>query len=102
MTYGLIAPQSREWGTDMWVAAIDFQKAFDSTQHDAIWSSSLRNHSISEQYLCLLRKLYVGQRATVVTDVESGEFGIARGTSKVIFKQSSFQLGSAISNGERH
>ena len=29
---------------------VDFKKAFDSMQHDAIWSS-LRNHSISEQYI---------------------------------------------------
>ena len=36
MTYRLIAPKSREWRTDMRVAAIDFQKAFDSIQHDAI------------------------------------------------------------------
>ena len=33
----------------MWVAAIDFKKAFDSIQHDAIWRS-LRNHSVSEQF----------------------------------------------------
>ena len=37
---------------DMWVAAIDFKKAFDSTQHEAIFRS-LRNHSTSEQYNCL-------------------------------------------------
>ena len=28
MTYRLIAPKSREWRTDMWVVAIDFEKAF--------------------------------------------------------------------------
>ena len=65
----------------MCVAAIDFQKAFDSIQRDAIWSS-LRNHSISEQYICLLKKLYADQRATVLTDVESDEFKIARGTKQ--------------------
>ena len=41
----------------MWVAAIDFKKAFDSIQHEAIWKS-LRNHSVSEQYISLLKKLY--------------------------------------------
>ena len=36
MTYRLIAPQSREWRTGMWVAAIDFHKTFNSIQHDAV------------------------------------------------------------------
>ena len=52
----------------MWVAAIDFKKAFDSTQHETIWNS-LRKHSISVKYSCLLRKLSSDQRATVLTDV---------------------------------
>ena len=58
----------------MWVAAIHLQKAFDSSHHDPNWRS-LRNHSIGEQY-------YVDQRATVLTDVESDEFGIARGKNQ--------------------
>ena len=65
----------------MRVAAVDFKKAFDSIQHDAIWSS-LRNHSISEQHICLLRKLSADQRATLLTDVESDDFRIARGTKQ--------------------
>ena len=65
----------------MWVAAVDFQKAFDSMRHGAIWRS-LRNHSISERYICLLKKLYADQHATVLTDVESEELEIARGTKQ--------------------
>ena len=65
----------------MWVAAIDFQKASDSMQHGVIWSF-LRNCSISEYYTCLFQKLYADQRATVLTDVESDEFGIAHGTNE--------------------
>ena len=53
-TCKLISQKSGEWETDMWVAAIDFKKAFDSLQHEAIWRS-LRNHSFSEQYTCLLK-----------------------------------------------
>ena len=56
----------------------DLRKAFDSIQHEAIWRS-LSNHSVSEQYICLLN-LYTDPRATVVSDVESDETGIARGT----------------------
>ena len=46
----------------MWVAAIDFKKAFGSIQHESIWRS-LRNHSVAP-------------------DVESDEFGVARGTKQ--------------------
>ena len=37
--YKLTSQKSREWETDMRAAAIDFRKAFDSIQHDAIWGS---------------------------------------------------------------
>ena len=50
-------------------------------QDDAIWRS-LRHHFTCEQYICLLKKLYADQRATVLTDVESDEFRIARGTKQ--------------------
>ena len=85
----------------MWVAASDLKKAFDSMQHAAIWRS-FRNHSVSEQYICFLQKLYTDQRATVLTDVESDKFGIARGTTWRPFEQSPVQLGSPMNNGERH
>ena len=49
MTYKLISQKNREWGTGMWVAAIDFKKAIDSMQHEAIWNS-LRKHSSSSTF----------------------------------------------------
>ena len=70
----------------MWVAVIAFKKAFDSVQLAAIWRS-LRNHSVSEQYICFLKILYIDQFATVVIDVENDEFGLVRGT-----KQSGFLM----------
>ena len=81
MTYIFIAPKRRELGTDMWVAGTDLQKASDSLQHDAFWRS-LRNHSICEHYICLLKTLCADQRATFLTDVVSDEFETARGTKQ--------------------
>ena len=49
------------------------QKVFGSIQRDAVWKS-LRNHSICEQFICLMKKLYADHRATVLADVESDEF----------------------------
>ena len=75
VTCKLIAPESREWRTDMWVAVFDFQKPFD----DAIWRS-LRNQSFYQIAIHLsFEKLHADQRAAVLTDVESE---IASGAKK--------------------
>ena len=68
-------------GTGMWVAAIDFKKAFNSIQHDAGLEISPKLFG-QWQYICLVKKLYTDQRATILTDVESDEFRIARGTKQ--------------------
>ena len=76
--------------------------ASDRIQHDAMWRI-LRNHSISEQYISLLKKLHADQRTTVLTDVESDEFRIVRGTkTRLSLEKSCFQVGSSIRNGETH
>ena len=56
---------------------------------------------LSETILSVSNKLYADQRVTVLTGVESDEFGIARGTQQGSVEQPYFQLGSAISNGEK-
>ena len=38
--------------------------------------------SVSDQYIYFRKILYTDQRATVLCDVESDEFGIARGTKQ--------------------
>ena len=73
MTNRLISHKSREWGRTC--------GGFDSTHHAAIWRS-LRHHSVSEQYICLLKDCSLINAATVLTDVESDEFGITRATKQ--------------------
>ena len=38
MTYRLTAKKG-EWGTDLWIAPVDFQTAFDSIEHSSNWST---------------------------------------------------------------
>ena len=52
---------------------VDFEKAFDTVEHQALWKA-LREQSISETYIALLKKLYKDQTATVQTDVKSKGF----------------------------
>ena len=63
----------------MWIATIDFTKAFDSISHKSIWKA-LNSQGINHEYIRLLKKIYQGQKASVQTDVESNIFEIKEGT----------------------
>ena len=70
---------------------------------DTIWTS-LRNDSIVEQYICLLKKLYADQHASILTNAESKELEITHDTKQddPLSRQPSVQFSLPISNGERH
>ena len=38
----------------LWVAALDFKKAFDSVEHDALWKA-LEEQEVPETYINLLK-----------------------------------------------
>ena len=65
----------------MWIATIDFTKAFDSTTHKSIWKA-LNSCGINHEYISLLKKIYKDQKASVQTDVESNMFDIKKGTKQ--------------------
>ena len=77
MTHRMLGQKRREWQISLWVPTVNFVKAFDTIHHDAMWKF-LSKFGISEPHICLVKKLYSNQRATVVTDKESDEFPIAR------------------------
>ena len=57
----------------MWVATVDFAKAFDAIRHRSQWNA-LAQFGIEPQYISLLRRLYADQQATVLIDTESDVF----------------------------
>eukprot|EP00959_Pyramimonas_sp_CCMP1952_P148918 3115350-Pyramimonas_sp.AAC.1 len=59
--------QSYEWQLPLWAAAIDFKKAFDSSDHEHIWKA-LRIQNVPGPYIPLLQKFYSDHIATVKTD----------------------------------
>ena len=61
----------------MWVATVDFMKAFDSISHQSMWKA-LEKGGIESRYISLLRRLYAEQRGTVLTDKESDVFEMKR------------------------
>ena len=65
----------------LWVAAIDFKKAFDTVEHPSLWDA-LQEQGVPLQYVTILRKLYDGQTGRVVANGESRPFSITRGTKQ--------------------
>ena len=61
----------------MWTATVDFTKAFDSIFHNSIWEA-LKSCNVDHGYVCLLRKIYKDQKASVQTDEESETFDIQK------------------------
>ena len=65
----------------MWVATVDFMKAFDSICHKYFWTS-LEKCGIESHYMRLLRRFFAEQKGSVSTDKECDMFEIHRGTKQ--------------------
>ena len=63
----------------MWVATIDFMKAFDTITHNSIWNA-LKSCGIEFEYIDILKRLYKNQKSSVMTDKESDMFEIKNET----------------------
>ena len=70
-----------EWQVPLWVATIDFKKAFDTVSHSSLWAA-LSEQGVETNYVHLLTRLYTDQTGVVKTDVLSKVFDIQRGTKQ--------------------
>ena len=61
-----IIEKAREFQKSMYFCFIDYDKAFDSVDHNKLWKI-LKEMVILDHLICLLRNLYGGQEATVRT-----------------------------------
>ena len=80
-TYMQIQEKCAEWQVPVWCAVLDFQKAFDTVEHQSLWNS-LDEQGVPSVYIELVQKLYHAQHARVRTDVVSRSFEIQRGTKQ--------------------
>ena len=60
----LIIRKAREFQKNIYFCFIDYIKAFDCVDHNKLWKI-LQEMGIPDHLICLLRKLYAGQEATV-------------------------------------
>ena len=77
-----IQEKTHEWQIPLWTCFIDFEKAFDSIEHDAIWAA-LKRQGVADGYIELLQRLYAGQTSQVSVDsMLSQKFSVQRGTKQ--------------------
>jgi len=75
-----VIEKSAEWGEELWIAALDVEKAFDRVHHSSLFNALL-DGGIDPAVTASLRRLYLDMRAYVVLwpGAESRHFGIDRG-----------------------
>ena len=61
-----IIEKAREFQKNIYFCFIDYAKAFDHVDHNKLWKI-LKEMGIPDHLICLLRNLYAGQEATVIT-----------------------------------
>ena len=73
--------ECNEFNIPLWVAAIDFSKAFDSISHRSIFEA-LQKQGVPAACLDILARLYKDQHAHIGADQKSRDFLISKGTKQ--------------------
>jgi hypothetical protein len=81
LTSVVIVEKAYEFNMSLWAATVDFQKAFDTVEHDSIWKA-MRDIGIPEAYIRVFSWLYREQFGIVRGAVSSRKFAIQRGTKQ--------------------
>ena len=76
-----IAEKSREYGIPVYLAFVDFRKAFDCVEWPALWSA-LTCYGIHPQLTNLLRRLYEHSQTHVMLNGQKIEVTIKRGVKQ--------------------
>jgi len=79
LTTTLLAEIAHERGMPLWLAVIDFRKAFYMVRQPKLWEA-LRAQHVPNRYVDLLQDIYSNQRANVMCSTRSTDFEIKRGT----------------------
>ena len=67
---------------ELWTCFLDFEKAFDSVEHEAIWKA-LSNQGVDPAYIRILKKPHGAQQGRVAANGKlSRPFHLERGTNQ--------------------
>ena len=81
LTVTVVVEKCREYCMPLWMALVDFTKAFDKVEHSSLFQV-LERQGVPKPYCALLRHLYADQTASVHTGVASRTFSISRGVKQ--------------------
>ena len=76
----IMMEKARKFNVPLYLAFIDYKKAFDSVRHSMLWDR-LSRMGVSNTVVDLTRKLYSRQEATVIGEM-SGWFSFKKGVWK--------------------
>ena len=77
--------KAREYQKNIYIFFIDYVKAFDCVDHNELWKI-LQEMGIPDHLTCLLRNLYAGQEATVITGHGTTDwFQIGKGVHQGVY-----------------
>ena len=68
-TLRIIAEQSLEWNSSLYITFIDFEKAFDSVDHSTLWKI-LRHYGIPEKFIAIIQQSYYNSQIRVIHNRE--------------------------------
>lgn len=77
-TISQIIERYNEYGKTLYIAFIDYSKAFDSISHKALWAA-LESQGIQHGYITLLQNIYNNSKARIKMDRLGKEFNIEKG-----------------------
>lgn len=73
--------KTQEYNIGIFIAFVDFTKAFDSVEHEFVWKA-LTEQGIPQKYVRLLAKLYDNSQAKIRTEREGEPFALGRGVKQ--------------------
>jgi len=76
-----LCEQALEWRHPLWIAAVDFKKAFDTVSHPSLIEALIEQH-IDLHYVEVIWRLYQEQCGQVSMQQTSRQFPIERGTKQ--------------------
>ncbi|VDO16914.1 unnamed protein product [Brugia timori] len=80
-TLNQILEKSREYNMPLCLMFIDFNKAFDSVKHYAVWEA-LTNQGVGREVVEVLKNMYRSSKAYVKLDKEGEEFKVQKGVKQ--------------------
>ena len=81
MTVTLITELCSEWRSELWLGLIDYEKAFDTVEHDVLWEVP-KDQGLHPDYIDIIKRLYDGQTAYVQAGAASRRFPLLRGVKQ--------------------